>query len=267
MSDSEPVKATVRAKRVLAPLASYGFDPTESAVPWSRLRLAGHTVTFATPDGAPGEADRRMVTGEELPHLLRKTLQATPDAVRLYRLMESSPEFRAPISYAAIEVEAFDALLLPGGHDKGMRVYLEHPVLQARVAEFFAAGKPVAAICHGTLLAARSRRRDDRSVLWGRKTTGLTRGQELAAWWMTRATLGDYYRTYQMPMADELRSNLRSPADYDPGPGFPIPLGRDSERDLSAGFTVRDGNYLSARWPGDAYSFSQALLAMLEEEA
>src|SRR5438045_8840077 len=52
---------------------------------------------------------------------------------------------------------AFDALLLPGGHRaRGMREYLESEILQRHVASFFDKEKPVAAICHGVLLAARS---------------------------------------------------------------------------------------------------------------
>jgi putative intracellular protease/amidase len=54
-------------------------------------------------------------------------------------------------------VEGFDGLLLPGGHRaRGMREYLESNVLQRLVAQFFEACLPVAAICHGVLLAARS---------------------------------------------------------------------------------------------------------------
>jgi len=30
---------------------------------------------------------------------------------------------------------------------------------------------------------------------------------------------------------------------------------------------VRDGRYLSARWPGDAHRFAYALVGMLAEEA
>jgi protease I len=249
-------------KSVLVPLPSYGFDPTECAVPWSRVRRAGHAVTFATPHGKIAQADRRMVTGEELPSLLKGSLVAGKSAAERYREMEASPEFTRPIDYGAIDASKYDAILLPGGHDKGMREYLEARALKEAIVRFFADEKIVAAICHGTLLAARSKA-DGRSVLWGRKTTGLTRRQELVAWWLTRATLGDYYRTYDVPMADELVSYLRSPTDYDPGPGFPIPLGRDSETRLDAGFTVRDGNYLSARWPGDAHRFADELVRML----
>jgi putative intracellular protease/amidase len=258
------------AKAVLIPLPSYGFDPTESAVPWRVLTRAGHQVTFATPEGEQAAADSRMVTGRDLPVLLRKTLMARPNDVRAYREMEASDAFRRPLAYEKVEPDEFDAVLLPGGHDKGMRPYLESGVLHEKVAHFFDHGKPVGAICHGTLLAARSISQEDpackgRSVLWGRRTTGLTRNQEMISFWLTRMKLGDYYRTYDMPMMDDLISHLRAPTDYTPGPGRPIPMGRDSEKDLSAGFTVRDGNYLSARWPGDAHSFARAFVQMLEE--
>jgi putative intracellular protease/amidase len=251
---------------VLIPLPGYGFDPTESAVPWKKLVDAGHAVVFATPAGKKACADLCMVTGEKLPRLLRKTLMAEPEAVAFYREMEASRAFLNPISYSDAQAESFGALLLPGGHDKGMREYLESPGLQKLVARFFALGKPVAAICHGTLLAARTRSEaNGKSVLFGRKTTGLTRNQEWVAYFLTRPWMGDYYRTYEVYMADELVSRLASPSDYARGPGWPIPLGRDSDRNPRPGFTVRDGNYLSARWPGDAYRFARELVEMLRE--
>lgn len=256
------------AKAVLIPLPSYGFDPTESAVPWQILKHGGTHIVFATPDGRTAAADRRMLTGVDLPFLLKRSLMADAIAVRSYLEMQASEEFQNPIPYAQIQPEAFDAILLPGGHDKGMREYLESTILQRAVAAFFDFGKPVGAICHGTLLAARSVSFNDpsrlgKSVLWGRKTTGLTRTQELIAYQLTRLWLGDYYRTYSTAMADELVSYLRDPADYSRGPGWPIPLARDTDSDLRAGFTVRDGNYLSARWPGDAHKFGSEFVRML----
>ena len=38
---------------------------------------------------------------------------------------------------------------------------------------------------------------------------------------------------------------------------------RDSANDGSAAFVVEDGNYVSARWPGDAYTFSKRFAALL----
>ena len=257
-------------RSILIPLPSYGFGPTESAVPWKKLRAAGHATVFATPEGKPATADRRMVTGQELPWFFRASLRAEPAAVRCYSEMAASAEFLNPLPYARIEPEKHDALLLPGGHDKGMREYLESPVLQKCVAHFFDQTKPVGAICHGTLLAARSLSASPDparagQVALGRKTTGLTRNQEWVAYQLTRAWLGDYYRTYEQYMADELVSRLRSPADYFRAPGYPIPLRRDSDAHPGSGFTVRDGHYLSARWPGDAHRFGLEFVRLIEE--
>jgi protease I len=247
---------------ILMPLPSTDFDPTESGVPWRVLSERGHRVVFATPDGRPGQADHKMVTGEGL-GILARLLMADLNGRSAYEAMAQSPEFRDPIAYETIAESAFDALLLPGGHAKGMRPYLESTGLQATVAAFFARRKPVGAICHGVLLAARSRLADA-SVLRGRKTTALTKLMELAAWTLTCSYLGDYYRTYRTTVEDEVRAALAETEDFLRGP---VALTRDSPGNLVAAFTVRDGNYLSARWPGDAHRFAGEFAAMLERPA
>src|SRR4051794_9809019 len=99
---------------MLIPLPRRDFDPTEAAVPWRLLAQRGHAVTFATPDGAPAEADPRMLTGKGLGPL-RRVLIADAEGVAAYRAMESSEAFRRPIAYERIRPEGYDALLLPGG--------------------------------------------------------------------------------------------------------------------------------------------------------
>ena len=240
-------------------------------MPWRVLTEAGHACIFATPDGAPAQADQRMLKGIGL-GLLGPMLRAQANAVADHDRMAQSAAYREPISWSAIAdglaAQRFDAVLLPGGHAPGMREYLESPLLQSAVATFFERDLPVAAICHGTVLAARSRvpQGDNagRSVLYGRRTTGLTRQLEMLAWRLTRHRLGDYYRTYPQTVQDEVAAALRSPLDF--LTGTPALL-RDSDRMQRVGFTVRDGRYLSARWPGDAHRFAYALVGMLAEEA
>jgi protease I len=252
---------------VLVPLPRNDFDPTEAGVPWRVLTEAGHSFVFATPDGAPAQADPRMLHGTGL-GLLAPLLRAQGNAVADHDRMAQSADYRAPIAWADIAdglaAARFDALLLPGGHAPGMREYLDSTLLQSAVAGFFERDRPVAAICHGTVLAARSRvtRADagGRSVLYGRRTTGLTRQLEMLAWRLTRHRLGDYYRTYPQTVQDEVAAALRSPADFLVGPPA---LLRDSDRLQRVGFTVRDGNYLSARWPGDAHRFAHEFAGLL----
>jgi protease I len=246
---------------VLIPIPNRDFDPTETAVPWKILSARGHSVVFATPDGHPGEADPRMLDGHGLGPL-KPVLIAGENARRAYAEMAGCAEFRSPRPYADAGVDDFDGLLLPGGHAPGMRPYLESAQLQALVAAAFACCKPVGAICHGVLLAARARTAQGRSVLFGRKTTALTRQMELSAWALTALWLGSYYRTYPTPVQDEVSAALASPGDFVAGP---MSTRRDAPNRLAAGFTVRDGRYLSARWPGDAHRFGNELALLLEE--
>ncbi len=60
----------------------------------------------------------------------------------------------------------------------------------------------------------------------------------------------------------EVIAALASPEDFDSGPLLPR---RDSVAHPERGFTVRDGAYLSARWPGDCHRFSRDLVALLRE--
>jgi protease I len=246
---------------VLMPVPSRDFDPSETGVVWRELRQKHHQVVFATPDGAMGQADPRMVTGDGL-GVFAALMRADRNGRSAYEEMTKADEFRRPIAYDNIVPDAFDGLLLPGGHAPGMRPYLESERLRAVVAKFFELGRPVGAICHGVLVAARTRGANGRSVLYGRKTTALLNAMELGGWALTRLSLGDYFRTYRTTVEDEVRAALASPRDFVRGPPSVL---RDSPANLQRGFTVRDGNYISARWPGDAHRFANDFAAMLSE--
>ena len=280
---------------VLMPLPRTDFDPSEAAVSWRVLRDAGHEVIFATPDGAPARADAVMVSGcgldfwSRIPGLRRiklvgLLLRADRRARSAYGALVENAAFRSPLAYANARSADFDALLLPGGHAQGMREYLETPLLQHAVAEFFDAGKPVAAICHGVVLAARSiSARTGKSVLFGRRTTALTWNLERAAWrlsryggrWWDR----DYYRTYrEQPgeppgyrsvQAEVTRALARTEDFLDVPEDAPwrwrktSGVHRDGPADSRPAFVVRDGNYVSARWPGDVHTFAAVFAQVL----
>lgn len=245
---------------VLIPLPDTDYDPTEAAVPWLTLTRRGHTVRFATPAGAPATADPRMVYGTGLGPW-KPLLRADTNGRAAHAMMIRDPAYLAPWSHAHAATQPIDGLVLPGGHAPGMRAYLESPHLQALVASAFAQNLPVGAICHGVVLAARSRDAAGRSVLFGRKTTALTRTLEFSGWLLTAAWLGNYYRTYPTPVQTEVTRALARADDFIAGP---MPLLRDDSAHADRGFTVRDGHYLSARWPGDAHRFAQEFADLLE---
>jgi len=239
---------------VIIPIPRRDFDPSEAAVSWKVLTKLGHAVAFATPDGAQAEADPLMLTGRGLdpwgfiPGLNRITalgliVRANREARQAYQSMAASKAFQEPLLWQEVSAAEFDGLLLPGGHwARGMREYLESPVLQNLIAEFFGADKPVAAICHGVLLVARTRNAAGQSVLYGRKTVALTWALEKAAESVGRiARFWDphYYRTYPDPpgkpkgymsVQQEVTRALASPADF-----IDVPVGAPDYRMKTSG--------------------------------
>ena len=215
---------------------------------------------FATPDAKPAQADQRMINGNGL-GILRPFFIADKNGRSAYAEMQQSREFQSPIGYDDISIKSFDAILLPGGHAQGMKPYLVSTQLQRLIVEHFTAQKPTAAICHGVVLAARSLREDGKSMLHGFKSTALLQKQEMLAWQITRTWLGNYYRTYDQSVQEEVTAALAKPEDFLEGP---LPLTRDSDENLKPGFVVKDRHYLSARWPGDAHRLAHELHAMLQ---
>jgi putative intracellular protease/amidase len=222
-------------------------------VPWKLLGEAGHACVFATEDGATPACDPLLLTG-----VVFGKLGARADAIECYRELERAPEFTAPLRWAACHADAFDALFLAGGHAPGMRQYLGSELVQQLVAAFFATDKPIAAICHGVLVAARARRADGSSVLRDVTTTCLPKYMERAAFLSTFWRRGRYYRTYPQYVEDEVRE---SGCTFVRGPK--VLSKRGTRDDDTHAFVVEDGRYVSARWPGDAYLIARKLIERL----
>jgi len=243
--------------RVLVPLPDRDFDVTEVAVPWQVLTSAGHEVVFAAEQaGASLAADPRLLTG-----VVFGQLGAEPGPRQFYRQMTGTAQFRSPLAWADLKPAEYDGMVLAGGHAPGMRQYLGSSLLRGKVAQFWALGRPVGAICHGVLVLARTRDPDTgRSVIAGRHTTCLPKYMERGGYYLTAWRLGRYYRTYPQYVQDEVTAALDSPSLFHRGPAA---MARGTMTDDRPAFVVEDGSYLSARWPGDAYLFARRFLALL----
>jgi protease I len=117
--------APLTGRRVLAVVTNYGVEQDELVVPVEHLRDEGVDVTIAAVEAAPVQT----LVGDKDPG---RTLQ--PDA-----------------TLAEVAAAEFDALLVPGGTINADTLRRdEHAVALARA--FAAAGRPIAAICHGPWL-------------------------------------------------------------------------------------------------------------------
>lgn len=240
---------------VLVPLPDTDFDTTEVAVPWKLLRDAGHEVVFMTEKGGvKPSCDPLLLTG-----VIFGQLGAADEPKRFYEELQSDASYSAPKSWETLDVGAFDALLMPGGHAPGMRQYLGSEALFRQIIAFHKLSRPVAAICHGVLPLARAvDPATGKSVLHGTKTTCLPKYMERIAYFISFWKLGKYYRTYPEYVEDEVR---RSCGEFVRGP-IEL-LNRGTRENDKPAFVVEDDNYVSARWPGDAYLFSKKLIERL----
>ncbi len=218
------------------------------------MREADFEVVFSTERGQVAATDPTLLSG-----VIFGQLGALPEPISDYREMLRDPAFLQPTPWADLNTEAFDGLWLAGGHAPGMRQYLGSAELQEKVAAFWSLARPVAAICHGVLVLARATdAQTGRSLLSARATTCLPKYMERIAYYLTAWKHGRRYRTYPEYVQDEVS---RLGANVVRGPLSLVAKG--SRDDDGPAFIVEDGNYLSGRWPGDAYLLARRFIERL----
>ncbi|HEY0315702.1 MAG TPA: type 1 glutamine amidotransferase domain-containing protein [Sphingomonas sp.] len=118
-------------------IATDGFENSELFKPRASLLDAGAEVTLASIGTDPIQG---------VIHDSEKGETITPD-----------------LTLGDVHTEDYDALLIPGGVGNPDKMRMEEQALKI-VRDFFAAGKPVAAICHGPWLLAEADVIDGRTV-------------------------------------------------------------------------------------------------------
>jgi putative intracellular protease/amidase len=249
------------APSVIFLMADYGNDPTETAIPWKVFTEAGFEVVFATEHGKAPACDSMMLTG-----WTGALLGAPKAAKKAYNQLVETATFQHPKSWTeeSFTLKDYDGVVLPGGHDKGIRQIIDSERVHHLLAEYFPLTKKpskkcVAAICHGVqVLAASDYTHGDimgKSVLANVKTTALQGFHEQFIYHVTRLFLGDYYKTYGhgTPSVQEIvTKRLDRPEQFQGSLGF-------------APFVVEDdgSNYVSARYPPDAEEFGKKVVEIL----
>jgi protease I len=123
-------------KKILMLVGDYVED-YEVMVPFQTLLTVGHTVHAVCPGKRAGEKVRTAIHDFEGD----QTYSEKP-----------GHNFQLTTTFAEIEPETYDALVIPGGRAPEY-LRLHEPVL-ALVRYFAQANKPIAAVCHGPLVLA-----------------------------------------------------------------------------------------------------------------
>lgn len=112
----------------------------ETMVPFQALQAVGHTVHAVCPDKKAGDTIATAIHDFEGDQTYTE---------------KRGHNFTLNATFANIDATSYDALLIPGG--RGPEYLRMYPEVIAAVRHFFAANKPVAAICHGAQLLAGAR--------------------------------------------------------------------------------------------------------------
>ena len=204
-----------------------GFWLEEFAAPYYVFRDAGATVTLASPKGGqppldpksdePGaqtEATRRFKSDEEAKQALAHT-----------RILSS------------MDADTFDAVFYPGGHGP-LWDLAEDRASIAMLEETYAAGKPVALVCHAPGALRHVTTADGAPLVKGKRVTGFSNAEEEAS-----------QLTHVVPflLEDEL---ARLGAHYRKGPNW-------------GSFVQVDGNLITGQNPASSAAAAGEVMRML----
>jgi putative intracellular protease/amidase len=206
-----------------------GFWLEEFAAPYFVFRDAGATVTLASPAGGQPPLDPKSDAPE-----------GQTDATRRFKADSAAQAALAHThKLAEIDASAFDAVFYPGGHGP-LWDLAEDPKSIALIEAFWAAGKPVAAVCHapGVLRHVTD---NGQPLVKGKRVTGFTNTEEAAV---------GLNKVVPFLLEDELKT-----------------LGGVYERQGDwQSFAVADGKLVTGQNPASSEAVAEALLALLGKE-
>lgn len=204
-----------------------GFWLEEFAAPYYVLRDAGVDITLASPKGGQPPVDPKSdEPGSQTPAMQR--FRSDPEAQRA---------LANTVKLSSVSPDDYDAVFYPGGHGPLWDLAEDRSSI-ALIERLYAAGKPVAAVCHGPAVLRRAKGPDGAPLVKGKTVTGFSNTEEAAV---------DLTKVVPFLVEDALKANG----------------GRYSRADDWASHAVVDGNLITGQNPASSEATARALLDML----
>lgn len=204
-----------------------GFWLEEFAAPYYVFKDVGAEVTLASPKGGQPPIDPKSDepgNQTEAMERFKKDPAAQEELANTRRLAE-------------VKMDGFDAIFYPGGHGPLWDLADDEDSI-ALIEEFYNAGKPVAAVCHGPAVLLKVTSQGE-PVVKGKRVTGFTNSEEEAV---------QLTEVVPFLVEDELKR-----------------LGGLFEKSADwADFTVVDGRLITGQNPSSSTSAAKELLKLLQ---
>jgi putative intracellular protease/amidase len=206
-----------------------GFWLEEFAAPYYVFHDAGATLTLASPKGGQPPLDPK--SDEE---------GAQTEATKRFKQDPAAQQALAStVALSSISVADYDAVFYPGGHGP-LWDLAEDPTSIALLEAAYAAGKPVAAVCHAPGVLRHVKAPDGRLLVEGKAVAGFTNTEEEAV------QLTDIVPFLVEDMLKEGGGNYSKGADWQP-------------------YVVTAGNLITGQNPASSEPAAVELLKMLKK--
>ncbi len=146
-----------------------GFWLEELAAPYFTFEDAGVQITLTSPKGGQPPLDPKS---NEPSFQTDLTHRFEADAA-------AKAQLASTVRLDSVKADDFDTVFYVGGHGPMWDLAEDRTSIEL-IESFFAAGKPVALVCHAPGVLRHVKRPDGKPLVAGKKVTGFTNGEEEA---------------------------------------------------------------------------------------
>ncbi|MDK1383789.1 type 1 glutamine amidotransferase domain-containing protein [Sinorhizobium sp. 8-89] len=204
-----------------------GFWLEEFAAPYYVFKDAGAEITVASPKGGQPPIDPKS----------DDPANQTEAMARFKEDAAAQKELANTAKLGDVKANGFDAVFYPGGHGPMWDLVNDRNSI-ALIEDFYNAGKPVAAVCHGPAVL-RKVTYQGQPIVKGKRVTGFTNSEEEAV------QLTDVVPFLVEDELKRLGGRYEKAADW-------------------ADFTIVDGRLITGQNPSSSTSAARELLKLLQ---
>ncbi|WP_019948677.1 type 1 glutamine amidotransferase domain-containing protein [Hymenobacter aerophilus] len=206
-----------------------GFWLEEFAAPYYVFKDAGATLTVASPQGGQPPLDPKS-----------DDASAQTDATKRFKADDEAQQVLAStVKLASVSGADYDAVFYPGGHGPLWDLAEDRQSI-ALIERMYAAGKPVAAVCHAPAVLRHAKAANGEPLVKGKSVTGFTNTEEDAV---------QLTNVVPFLVEDMLKENG---GDYSKGADW-------------APYVTQAGHLITGQNPASSEPAAEALLALLKK--
>ncbi len=206
-----------------------GFWLEEFAAPYYVFKDAGGTLTVASPKGGQPPLDPKSDAAD-----------AQTDATKRFKADDDAQKVLAStVKLDSVSGADYDAVFYPGGHGPMWDLAEDKKSIEL-IETMYAAGKPVAAVCHAPAVLRHTKAANGEPLVKGKSVAGFTNSEEEAV------QLTNVVPFLVEDMLKENGGNYSKGADWAP-------------------YVTQAGNLITGQNPASSEPAAEALLKMLKK--